>query len=91
MNEIYELEYSNKETIEMPSARTCMNLDGISPFVCTESTHQFKVSGLMVFKFPLCFAQVLQLAFSNLTPFAISFFLFVIAFQLDQTSSSAQP
>lgn len=34
-------------------------------------TYQFSVSGLIVLRLPLCFAQVLQLAFSNLTPFAI--------------------
>jgi hypothetical protein len=53
-------------------------------------THQFSVSGLIVLSFPLCFAQVLQLAFSSLTPFAISFLRFVMTFQLDQTSSSVQ-
>jgi hypothetical protein len=31
-----------------------------------DSTDQFKVSGLIVFSLFLCFAHVLQLAFSNL-------------------------
>lgn len=39
-------------------------------------TYQFSVSGLIVLSFPLCFAQVLQLAFSNRTPLAISFFFY---------------
>lgn len=47
------------------------------------NTNQFKVSGEIVFKLPLCFAQVLQLAFSNLTPFAISDLCLVVAFQLE--------
>lgn len=53
-------------------------------------TDQLSVSGLIVFKFPRCLAQVRQLAFSRRTPFAISLLCLVMAFQLVQTSSSAQ-
>lgn len=56
----------------------------------TRSTHQFNVSGLIVFNLFLCFCHVLQLAFSNRTPFAISYLCLVIDLQLAQTSSSDQ-
>lgn len=53
-------------------------------------THQFRVSGLIVFNLFLCFCQVLQLAFSNLTPLAISCLCLVIDLHEAQTSSSDQ-
>ncbi len=53
-------------------------------------THQFKVSGLIVLNLFLCFHQVLHEAFSNLTPFAISFLCLVMDLHDAQTSSSAQ-
>ena len=59
---------------------------------CSRSvgTHQLSVSGLIVFNLFLCFCQVLQLAFSNLTPFAISCLCLVIDRHDAQTSSSDQ-
>lgn len=55
-----------------------------------KQTHQLRVSGLTVRSLPRCLAQVRQEAFSRRTPLAISYFFLVMAFQLDQTSSSVQ-
>jgi hypothetical protein len=68
-----------------PPAQTTQNCP--HPLV---ETHQFNVSGLIVLSLFLCFHQVLQLAFSNLTPLAISFLCLVMDLQEAQTSSSAQ-
>lgn len=53
-------------------------------------THQLSVSGEIVLSLFLCFCHVLQLAFSSLTPLAISCLCLVIDRQLAHTSSSDQ-
>lgn len=52
--------------------------------------HQFRVSGLIVLSLFLCFCHVRQLAFSSLTPLAISCLCLVIDRHDAQTSSSDQ-